>query len=1376
MADKRIFTIEINGIKESISGVDVLLEKLANLETRLKELGKDGLKLKIGKQDDNEVVETTNTIAGLRKELAKFKRELVNTELGTEQFDKLRQKTLQLNNQVKEIEQSYGVFSRNVGNYTNSFLAAFDKFPASVKETLNGLKSFNQNAATIEEKIRTVQKSMSELGGSKIDTEPYKALEEVLHNLEDELRTVKDSIEDAKDRTNGLKDVTEVFESVTGAMQLAAGAASLFGNNSEDAVKAIKKMQALQSIANGLKSLQESLQKNGALWKVWQKLMEASEKVVNVLPASLKGTAAGMNATSTATKAATASLHGLKVAIASTGIGLAVVAIGALVSKLMEMGDAADEATDHFKTMNNYISGTLQQTLDKIDFKKNLGQLTELGAARQSLRASQEAFVEYEKELKKLGDTMSTDLQFYDRFIKGFKFDFNTREANDAVVRLFKILNQGIYTTKQQEEAQKALREAILATGKDGSDYANKFNEALQDGQVNLEKIIQLMMRVQQAELDLQKATARNNAEAIANPYLSQMAILKQERDDAKKAAEAQLKEDKSNEEEIRAYINSIDDLYNKKEREAYKTLLDEKDQLDIEAKKNKLAVEEDSLNKRIALINLEEEAEKKSYEKRAKDALISAKKREEDIKKIEAKYKKQREDATKKYYEDMAKAVVDARNKMFAALNDSRQTNLSLADALFDSDELKRKYNEYNANAKDMIYSLKRLFGETQYGNDLNNPEVRPLGDLFGGAEGDISNSLMTYLEGKYGKGKLFGVNPNVRNAMRDIAYAMKDAIANALGDTDYDPIGLVDFTNLEESVELMGNEVMKYKDILMSTTDEFGVNNFDRLIDSITLITNGLYDINAQYPQLIQAQSRYFSDMTNNLNKHLKERLEKTKEANDLELQQTIKSLEEERDLRLKSILDGVGTAEEKGSQIALVNTEYDTKIENEKNKFRIKGIQAEKEYQETIANTVKSNLDKILGSYSEYFSNIQIQLTQMQRHSTNEWNIVKYNEVKKTLGQARKEYSDYVEFLKREAKGLDELRLAGKIDVDTFTTATNEIKDKMREAENAIEDIDKDTSELVGNFISSINVYINAALQGFSDISNSLFDKFNADLDFEMDKLQDENDRLSDILDKQREIVEEHNSKIDEIEGQLGTARGDRRDQLIAALNAEKIARERAYAEEKRIEADKLRNEKQQKALEKRRNDAQHRQQLSQAIVSSALATINAYATQPFIPVGLAMGSLAAALGAAQVGIIASTKYAKGGLLEGKSHKEGGIPVNGFSHPIELEGNEYVVNKKTTSYNLPLLEFINMKKKRLDIADMFEFYSSRQKASSASDKTRFAQGGTLPTMQAIDLNPNTTRIVVDTSDQPIVVSVEEINRVSDNVRNVKVLAGIE
>ena len=88
---------------------------------------------------------------------------------------------------------------------------------------------------------------------------------------------------------------------------------------------------------------------------------------------------------------------------------------------------------------------------------------------------------------------------------------------------------------------------------------------------------------------------------------------------------------------------------------------------------------------------------------------------------------------------------------------------------------------------------------------------------------------------------------------------------------------------------------------------------------------------------------------------------------------------------------------------------------------------------------------------------------------------------------------------------------------------------------------------------------------------------------------------------------------------------------------------------------------------------------------AIINTALAVTSALSMQPFI-VGLIMAVLAAAAGAVQIATIAGTKYegAKGGLLRGPSHKDGGIKYQYGGDIVELEGGEAVINKSSIASN--------------------------------------------------------------------------------------------
>lgn len=74
------------------------------------------------------------------------------------------------------------------------------------------------------------------------------------------------------------------------------------------------------------------------------------------------------------------------------------------------------------------------------------------------------------------------------------------------------------------------------------------------------------------------------------------------------------------------------------------------------------------------------------------------------------------------------------------------------------------------------------------------------------------------------------------------------------------------------------------------------------------------------------------------------------------------------------------------------------------------------------------------------------------------------------------------------------------------------------------------------------------------------------------------------------------------------------------------------------------------------------------------------------------GAAYGQ-ALAFGLANVAKVAAVQFEDGGLLQGPSHKQGGIPLTIAGRGgYEAEGGEYIVNKRATAAFLPLLESIN------------------------------------------------------------------------------------
>lgn len=145
-------------------------------------------------------------------------------------------------------------------------------------------------------------------------------------------------------------------------------------------------------------------------------------------------------------------------------------------------------------------------------------------------------------------------------------------------------------------------------------------------------------------------------------------------------------------------------------------------------------------------------------------------------------------------------------------------------------------------------------------------------------------------------------------------------------------------------------------------------------------------------------------------------------------------------------------------------------------------------------------------------------------------------------------------------------------------------------------------------------------------------------------------------------------------------------------IIGNNAQRRADSEAKILEERKEAGVITEEQYEKQLEQVQKKAFERKKkldIAEAIINGALAMtkvtaqtgVLAFAFSPFI----------AAMTAAQIAVIASQKFADGGLIEkfadggmvvGKSHAQGGEKFAVGGRVAELEGGEAVINKRSTA----------------------------------------------------------------------------------------------
>ena len=451
-------------------------------------------------------------------------------------------------------------------------------------------------------------------------------------------------------------------------------------------------------------------------------------------------------------------------------------------------------------------------------------------------------------------------------------------------------------------------------------------------------------------------------------------------------------------------------------------------------------------------------------------------------------------------------------------------------------------------------------------------------------------------------------------------------------------------------------------------------------------------------------------------------------------------------------------------------------------------------QQEHQDRNKEIVAEGLRGMLNEYRDAYaaiSKLQSRQPQLMKSTIGEFGIegglgdfgvVSIKATRKNYKEALEAYQELSKNILKEKETLQERLDNNEITFDDFQQAKRELDGLAQDTADAAQDVTEKLKDVEGEFIRSIQQYIQALGQGLQTIMSAVWDAEDTAFDNESRQLNKLNEQLEKAMDKNEEILERHKNNVDSIESELQTARGARREHLIDQLNAEVIAERRAAAEKKKIEKEQEALKKKQDDLDKKRQQAQYQRELTSILVSGALATINAYATKPFVPVGLAMGSLSLGIVAAQYAIAKANppRFKDGGVIQGNSHANGGVKVLGGY--AEVEGGEMITNKVTTQKNIDILEYINTKKRRLNLDDFIDFYTSdkpRSVIKNMSPMTRFETGGVLsvPTLRTdIDINNRLIDSLERYANRQTVVSVVDIVNKANDVRTVRTLAGLE
>lgn len=430
-----------------------------------------------------------------------------------------------------------------------------------------------------------------------------------------------------------------------------------------------------------------------------------------------------------------------------------------------------------------------------------------------------------------------------------------------------------------------------------------------------------------------------------------------------------------------------------------------------------------------------------------------------------------------------------------------------------------------------------------------------------------------------------------------------------------------------------------------------------------------------------------------------------------------------------------------------------------------------------------------NKRLSSIQEMYNEIaEISESEQRKNTNRTTGLFNLGKERKRLQDVKQSYEDTIKEIEQMYEDLKTQFENGEISFEMFEEGKKQLdslkKDAVKSAEDtqdALSDLFQTWGKSLADWTQQIGSQMQSLYSQFNEIMNLKYDMEEEALNREQEQLDRESEMVEKAYDKQAEIVQRYKDRINESEDELKTARGERRLALIDGLAkqregylAETEALAKQQQEKEKIAKKEEALKKKQDALEKKRKQQQKQQSLINSIINTALGVTQALGAFP-PPASWILAAAVGAMGAAQTAMIASQKYAKGGVIDGPSHSQGGVKIPTKKGISEVEGNEFITNKKTTSHNTEMLYYINSIKRKITREDMDRFFDGKGKVSiPASHGMKYAQGGVIPEMTDWNIK-NQIQPQPQEPERTYVVQVIDIKNALDNYENVRTLAGL-
>ena len=1338
-----------------------------------------------------------NTMNGMKQKLADIKISMGNLDIGGDAFKDYQKQANEITNKLKEIEAGYGQYGRNVGNYANGVVDGFNKIKVAVGGSTKEYDNYRQAVKDLTQERFRLSQTLGQ------ESEEYK-------NIDRALKTLQSDYADLNKSSKVMDNLMDTMQSLTSIASLGTGLGMLFNFDDKDYQQAMQKFAALTLILNGINSLYLQIQTNEGLFaKGWNAIAGIWENV---------GDRIG-KASENATKK----------------IGKMLLQMSSVGKYIKGYKDSADQMYDiGDRRRNGYIvhhTDISDPILGSFDVKG-------IGMTREEMMKLEQTVTKVSHRISVLSKGIGGFIKGISKFasaaigaIAGVVGMILLPEAINAVTNFVKDIIEGFKTAKG--EADRAT-EALKAYNRQLEIRRDLLSASYLKGQISDEKYLADLYKLQTENLIKQNDALNARAKAMENrasgwgrlwnafDATRNVEYTGQRMTGSTTVGHGRLNSFLTNGNDLSLTVKDIKELETAW-KQCNQAISENKDwfskwQGGLKGWWNSIfATVKDTQEVARGLGNVafgDFIARFNEANKKLKSGKYSAKEYAEEIKKLRAEMNNS--EILNSVIANLDKYIPDeeVRNAVQNIINEITRLddafnmtsegqihywNNVRIEAM--KDGLQKELAQIKENERHEIATTalteeqinllhKKYQRQRQNAQDKANKESLQKAKEHGKKLREAENELISL--------RIDNMKDGLDKQLAQIENERRLAIQKA-NETGIKSGDIIIEINRKFDKKILDEkrrwafEVMRVYEDLMARIEQANRQTFG--IEAETASANvarreGQNIRNTGYEAI--TPSNY--DNTKDLEAYYSKVYEIQKKALDTQTQIEQDRLERELDfakeeerIRHERLIDLNGGEYIQQLRAGVISQEkYDELMERELNAHNARMNALQKEYDSKSADATENNLKNQQRLYAEYFDRIvdgvMNDKDKIDRALSKApvmdrtFNIVNLTKTRQNINAALKQYEELKNGIIQKQKELDTALKEHKISPEDFMVEKKALDDELDGINESVKSAIEMQKEAVVSFIQGIDQYIQMLGQNFNQFMSALDSIAEAHYEKEMEAIEKQTDLLEQQLEKQREITQRYADDVNSIEDELETARGDRRQHLIDQLNAQMQAQRESLAQEKQIEKEQERLNKRKEKLEeeerKRKKEAAVRQAVMNAILAVSAAAVNTYPI-PAIP----MITMATAIGAAQVAAAKAAKYADGGVLKGKSHAQGGIKTVVGGRLIELEGEEYVTNKRTTAKNVDLLDFINSKKRRINLDDMIDFYSDKpRKSISNISKRYFADGGYIPTLRNdIDINDRVVTMMEQYASKPTVVQVVDILNKAESVRNTQVLAGL-